>query len=73
MSVSRRLKETISDIPKVNSNSIEFIKTEKWEVSKVSLLEQKKSIKDSIIAKQIQLDGINNLLLMFESEIKLEE
>ena len=70
MLVSRNLKETVSDVPKCIDNSIEFTKIEKWEVSKVSLLGQKKTVEDSIAVKQIQLDEINDLLLMFESEIK---
>ena len=73
MSISRSLKETTSDVPKCIEDSIEFTKVEKWEVSKVSLLEQKKSVEDSLAVKQIQLDEINDLLLMFEPEIKPEK
>ena len=71
MSVSKILKETKNDDPKCVNDLIEFNKTEKWEVSKISLLEQKKTVEDSIATKQIQLDEINNLLLMFESETKM--
>lgn len=70
MIVPRKLKETISDIPEHTGSLIEFTKVEKWEVSKVSLLGQKKTIEEDIIAKQTQLDEINNLLSMFEPEIK---
>lgn len=71
MTVSRGLKETISDIPiKVNGSLIEFTKIEKWEVSKMSLLEQKQTIEKDITEKQIRLDEIDNLLSMFELEIK---
>lgn len=66
MSISRGLKETISDIPKHVGNSIEFIKTEKWEVSKANLLEQKKTIEEDIAKKQAALEEINQLLDMFK-------
>ena len=71
MLVSRSLKETVNDIPKCIGNLIEFTKIEKWKVSKASLLEQKKIVKDDITVKQIQLDEINQLLAMFEPEIKI--
>ena len=70
MLISRKLKETISDIPKCTGDSIEFTKIQKWEVSKISLLEQKKSVEAAITMHQSQLDNINQLLVMFESEIK---
>ena len=73
MAVSRKLKETISDIPKCIDDSIVFTKTEKWEASKVSLLGQKKEIEKVIAAKQSQLDEIDNLLLMFEPKIETGE
>lgn len=66
MSISRSLKEVIRDIPeKIDDSTIEFIKTEKWEVSKISLLEQKKTIEEDIVKKQLQLEEINDLLSMF--------
>ena len=71
MSVSRCLKKVISDIPKMVSDvAIEFTKIEKWEVSKTSLLEQKKNIEDAIAMHQVQLDEINQLLVMFEKQIR---
>ena len=66
MSISRMLKEIVSDIPKCINDSIEFTKIEKWKASKVSLLEQKRIIEEEFIAKQIQLNEINNLFSMFE-------
>ena len=71
MSISRGLKENVSDIPKCNGDLIEFTKVEKWEGSKICLLEQKKTVEDSITTKQIQLDEINNLLLMFEPKTEI--
>ena len=65
MLISRNLKETISDIPKYVGDSIEFTKTEKWGVSKTSLLSQKKVVEDAIAMRQSQLDEINQLLAMF--------
>ena len=71
MSISRTLKKTINDIPKCIGDLIEFTKVEKWEISKINLLEQKQTIEKDIKVKQSQLDEIDNLLLMFESEIKI--
>lgn len=68
MSVSRSLKETVSDIPKCIDDSIEFTKIEKWRVSKVSLLGQKQEVEKDIAMKQSQLDEINSLLSMFEKQ-----
>ena len=70
MTVSRSLKEIVSDMPKVVGDSIEFTKIEKWEVSKVNLLAQKQTIEKDIVTKQTQLNEINNLLLMFGPKIK---
>lgn len=68
MLISRSLKETVSDIPECNGDSIEFTKIEKWKVSKTSLLGQKQTIEKDILTKQSQLDEINQLLAMFDSE-----
>lgn len=73
MSISRSLKETISDIPECIGNSIEFTKVEKWEVSKLSLLDQKKSVEDTMAMHQAQLDDINQLLALFNKSIVVEE
>lgn len=65
MIVSRKLKEVISDIPKCIGDLIEFTKIEKWEASKTSLLEQKRILEEEIVIKQIQINEIDELLLMF--------
>ena len=71
MSVSRSLKENVSDTPqKINDSLIEFTKIEKWEVSKVSLLQQKKTIEEAIVMHQTYLDEINQLLAMFEEQVR---
>ena len=70
MTVSRNLKETVSDFPKRIGDLVEFTKIEKWEVSKINLLEQKQTVEKDIIIKQVQLDEIKNLLLMFEPKTK---
>lgn len=69
MSISRSLKEIISDIPERIGDSIEFTKIEKWKVSKTSLLDQKRIIEKELLEKQSQLDEVNQFLVMFEKQI----
>ena len=66
MLISRGLKEVVSDNPKCIGDSIEFTKIEKWEVSKVSLLEQKKNVEAAIAVHQTQLDEIDQLLILLK-------
>ena len=65
MAIARNLKENISDIPKCIGGSIEFIKTEKWEVSKTNLLDQRRVLEEELLQRQSQLDEVNQLLAMF--------
>ena len=69
LSISKGLKETINNVPKRVGDLIELTKTEKWEVSKASLLSQKKSVEDAMATHQTRLDDINQLLALFDGPI----
>ena len=66
MLISRAFKETISDVPKRIGDSIAFTRIEKLEISKTSLLEQKKRAEEALAMYQAQLDEINQLLDMLK-------
>jgi hypothetical protein len=72
LSVSKSLKETINNIPKCVGDLVELTKTQKWVVSKVSLLGQKKSVEDAMAMHQAQLDDINQLLALFDEPVVVE-
>jgi len=57
------LVETIDHSPeKIDENTIQFAKTEKWEITKTSLLSQKEAREAELLEKQNELDKVNQLL-----------
>jgi len=64
--VTKRLIGTINNPPeKIDENTIQFVKTEKWETTKTTLLSEKEIVEADLSEKQKQLDEINQLLQMF--------
>lgn len=68
-SIARNLEEIISDTPKCINDSIEFTVIQKWKVSKINLLDQKRVLEEELSVRQIQLDKVISLLDMFEEQI----
>ena len=63
--VTKKLTEITESPPeKIDENTIQFTKTEKWETTKTTLLDEKLQVEKELADKQKQLDEINQLLQM---------